>query len=83
LHHPQNQRLTLEISAAGSAESNQITLSLNSQALNTFEVGSSVSSHQMTLPPLAEELVKLELSAAEPSQPISILRLALQPGDDE
>jgi len=81
LHHPQNQPLRLEITAAGSQQ--LLTLSANGQPLTSWEVVPTLASHQVSLPLLPDELVKLELSAADPTRPISITRLTLRPGSEE
>jgi hypothetical protein len=77
LHHPQNQALTLEISAASSHERQLVTLWADETLLTTFEVTPTLSQHALVLPALGAELVKLKFVPSSEVDTIVVKRLGL------
>ncbi len=79
VHHPQNQALMLEITAATDQGIKQsLTIFAGDEALGTFQVGQSPSTQVIALPPLDSPLVKLKLKAGNPSGNITVSRVGLR-----
>lgn len=87
LHHPQNHRLNLEITAAASLTGTQtLTIFANGEAVDKFRLGPAFSNYVTTLPPLSRDMVKLRLRVDGPAGEVAISRAglaAIQPGEAE
>lgn len=77
LHHPQNQSLILEITAAAQSPQ-KLTLLTGESPLTQIEVTSAYASQTLTLPPLSGDLVKLTLQSEQPGAEISVSRVSLR-----
>ncbi len=75
LHHPQNQSLTLEITAKAKEKSQTIDVLLGSESLTSFELSSETSTHQIELPASSGDLVKLTLMSS--ASDVSVYRLSI------
>ncbi|MBE7552243.1 MAG: hypothetical protein HS126_14335 [Anaerolineales bacterium] len=81
LHHPQNQTLTLELTAAAPSPQ-ELTLLVNDIPLTQIEVTPALTTQAVTLPPLPGDLVKLTLTPEQPGAEISVSRVSLRSGFD-
>jgi hypothetical protein len=79
LHHPQNQPLTLEITAAAQSPQ-KLTLLAGDTPLIQVEVTPTLTGQAITLPPLSGDLVKLTLKSEQPGVAISVSRVSLRGG---
>jgi hypothetical protein len=77
LHHPQQQPFILEITATASPAQDLIVLA-EGEPVGQFQVTQTLSTQMVNLPPLADEVVKLEFHANVPTASISVSRIGLQ-----
>jgi hypothetical protein len=80
LHHPQNQPLTLEITATAQRPQ-KLTLLAGDTPLTQIEVTPALSMQVVILPPLSGDLVKLTLKSEQPGAEISVSRVSLRGGE--
>ncbi|GIK41495.1 MAG: hypothetical protein BroJett011_53280 [Chloroflexota bacterium] len=80
LHHPQNQSLTLELTAAAPTPQ-KLTLLAGDTLLTQVEVTPALTEQAITLPPLSSDLVKLTLKSEQPGAEINISRVSLRGGE--
>jgi hypothetical protein len=78
LHHPQNQALTLEISAAAPGSPHPLVILADSQPIAEFEVTSTFSTHIFYLPPSAADLVKLSFCAPSATEMGLVRQISLK-----
>jgi hypothetical protein len=79
LHHPQKQPLVLEVTA-GTAVPQTLTIFADGEAVGQLGVTSALELHEVELPPLAREIVKLRFRSNDPASPVSVTRLGLRKG---
>jgi hypothetical protein len=79
LHHPQNESLTLEITAAVAPGPGQaVTLLAEDKVISTITVTPTFSTYMIALPALSSPSVKLSLQADNLTQPVSVHRFSLE-----
>ena len=61
LHHPQNRRLGLEVTAAALAEPQTLTVLANGEPVGKFQLTPAYATFAARLPPLPGDLVRLQL----------------------
>jgi hypothetical protein len=77
LHHSQNQALVLEITAKAQAVQ-ELTVSADDTPVTQIEVGPTVTTQALTLPPFSGDLIKLTLSSERSAGPVTASRVALK-----
>lgn len=77
LHHPQKLPLVLEITA-GTAVPQTLTIFADGEPVGQLDVTSPLEMHQVELPPLAQEIIKLRFRSNDPASPVSVTRLGLR-----
>ena len=77
LHHPQNQPLILEITAAAQIPQ-KITLFVDAEPLTQIEVTPAFTTQVIVLPPLSGDLVKLRLSSDQSKGEVVVNRISLR-----
>jgi hypothetical protein len=79
LHHPQNQALTLEVTATSPSEAAlTLTLLAFDRPVGTIELTHNISTQAIILPSFADDLVKLSFRADNPTGPVFVRRLSLK-----
>ncbi len=79
LHHPPNQPLTLEITAAiAHGPAQDLALLAEGKVVGTITVTPTFSTYLVVLPALSSQPVKLSLQADNLTQPVSVRRLSLK-----
>ncbi len=82
VHHPQDQPLILEITAATQPQNKKsLTLFMDNKAIDTIQIGPNYSKQTFTLPPSKKTLLKLRLAADNPDGYISVSRISLRTGE--
>lgn len=76
LHHPQQQRLTLELTAAAPV-AQQLTLFADKEWVGRLTIEPDFSVQSIDLPPLAGNMVKLSFRSDQPAGPVSVSRIGL------
>jgi hypothetical protein len=78
LHHPQNQPLTLKITAATDQNlSPTVTIFAGDESIDTFQISQIFSVHAISLPPSDTSLLKLSLEVAPPTGHVFVNRVGL------
>jgi hypothetical protein len=76
LHHPQQQRLNLELTATA-PRTQQLTLFADEEPVGRLTIGSSFSTQIVALPPLAGDIIKLSFRSDHPAGQIAVSRIGL------
>ncbi|MDX1524477.1 MAG: hypothetical protein R3264_22800, partial [Anaerolineae bacterium] len=76
LHHPQQQRLNLELTAAA-PYTHHLTLLADEEPVGRLVIEANFSTQIIALPPLAGDLVKLNFRSEHPNGQISVSQIGL------
>jgi len=79
LHHPQNQALILEISAAAASAHTLVVLA-DHQPVGKIPVVPSFSIRTISLPPSAADFVKISFCASSPTEMAAVRQISLKGG---